>query len=160
MTNKDSVLREIRHCINQNDERRCKALSKQIHAHWNQFSVNYGCRLLDIRLTIPNTMKDAVIDVLHATHPSSWGMTELANRLWWPFINRDLIKKAKTCRPSIEFGKNLKSIITKTKWSPIILCVEPNKKKSNRFWWTNLRRPRKRSIIPGLHLTLFQFAIS
>ena len=33
MTNRDSVLREIRDCIIQNDERRCKAVSKQIYAH-------------------------------------------------------------------------------------------------------------------------------
>ena len=83
-------------------------------------------KLLDNRLTIPNALKEAVIDVLHATHPGSWGMTELANRLWWPFINRGLINKAKTCRPCTEFGKNLKSMIPKTKWSPMKPCVEPN----------------------------------
>ena len=126
MTNRDNVLREIRDCIIQNDERRCKSVSKQIYAHWNQLSVNDGCILLDNRLTIPNALKEAVIDVLHATHPGSWGMTELANRLWWPFINRDLINKAKTCRPFTEFGKNLKSIIPKSKWSPMKQCVEPN----------------------------------
>ena len=89
-------------------------------------SVNDGCILLDNRLTIPNALKEAVIDVLHATHLGSWGVTELANRLWWPFINRDLINNAKTSRPCTEFGKNLKSIIPKTKWSPIKPCVEPN----------------------------------
>ena len=89
--------------------------------------LNVGCILLDNRLTIPNARKDAVIDVLHATHPSV-GMTELAHRLWWPFINRDLINKSKTCRPCTEFGKNLKSIIPKTKWSPTKPCVEPNEK--------------------------------
>ena len=71
-------------------------------------------------------MKEAVIDVLHATLPGAWGMTELAHRLWWPFINRDLINKSKTCRPCTEFVKNLKSIIPKTKWSPLKPCVEPN----------------------------------
>ena len=89
-------------------------------------SVNDGCILLDNCLTIPNTLKEAVIDVLHATHPGSWEMTELGTRLWWPFINRDLLNKAKTCLPCTEFVKNLKSIIPKTKWSPIIPCVEPN----------------------------------
>ena len=113
MRNRDNVLREIRDCIIQNDERRCKAVSKQIYGHWNQLSVNDGCMLLDNRLTIPNTLKEAVIDVLYATQPGSWGMTELGARLWWPFINRDLINKAKTCRPCTEFGKNLKSIIPK-----------------------------------------------
>ena len=126
MTNRDSVLREIRDCITQGDELRCKAVSRQIHTHWKQLSVNDGCIFLDNRLTIPNAVKDAVIDVLHATHPGAWGMTELAHRLWWPFINRDLINKSKTCRPCTEFGKNLKSIIPKTKCSPMKPCVEPN----------------------------------
>ena len=71
MTNRDSVLREIRDCIIHNDESRCKAVSKQIYAHWNQLSVNDGCILRDNRLTIPNTLKEAVIDVLHATHTGS-----------------------------------------------------------------------------------------
>ena len=57
MTNRDIFLREIRDCFVQNDESRYKAVSKQIHAHWNQLSVNDGCILLDNRLTIPNTMK-------------------------------------------------------------------------------------------------------
>ena len=126
MTNRDSVLREIRDCIIQGDELRCKAVSRQIHTHWKQLSVNDGCSLLDNRLTIPNAMKDAVIDVLHATQPGAWGMTELATRLLWPFINRDLINKSKTWRPCTEFGKNLKSLIPKTKWSPLKPCVEPN----------------------------------
>ena len=53
-------------------------------------------------------------------------MTEFANRLWWPSRNRDFTNKSKTCRPCTEFGKNLKSIIPKTKWSPLKPCVEPN----------------------------------
>ena len=126
MTNRDSVLRRNRDCLVQNNESRCKAVNKQIHAHWEQLSVNDGCILHNYRLTIPNTMKEAVNDVLHATHPGSWGMKELANRLWWPFINRDSINKAKTCRPCTEFVKNLKSIIPTSKWSPIIPCVQPN----------------------------------
>ena len=115
MTNRDSVLTEIRDCIIQNKERRCKAVSKQIYAHWNQLSANDGCLLLDNRLTIPITLKEAVIDVIHAIHPGSLGMRETGTRLCWPFINRDLINKAITCLPCTEFGKNLKSIIPKTK---------------------------------------------
>ena len=71
-------------------------------------------------------MKEAVIDVRHATDPGSWGMTELAHRQWWPFISRDMIIKAKTCRTCTEFGKNLKIIIPETNLSPFIPCVEPN----------------------------------
>ena len=126
MINRDTVLREIRDCILNNDQARCKQLSMQIHAKWNSLSVNNGCILVDNKLAIPNILKDSVIDVLHSTHPGAWGMTELGQRLWWPFINRDLINKSKTCRPCTEFGKNLKSIIKKSDWSPLPPCSEPN----------------------------------
>ena len=133
MTNRDSVQRAIRDCITQGEELRCKAVSRQIHTHWKQLNVNDECIRLDNRLTIPNAMKDAVIEVLHATHPGAWGMTELAHRLWWPFINRNLINKSKTCRPCTDFGKNFKSIIPKTKWSPMKPCVEPNEERQIDF---------------------------
>ena len=126
MTNRDTVLREVRDCILTGDEQRCTKLSKQIHAKWRSLSVQNGCVLLDNKLAIPNSLKESVIDVLHSTHPGAWGMTELGQRIWWPFINRDLINKSKTCRPCTEFVKNLKSINPKSHWAPLPQCSEPN----------------------------------
>ena len=126
MTNRDSVLREVRDCILTDDKQRCKKLCKQIHGQWRNLSTHNGCILVDNKLAIPHIMKEPVIDILHATHPGAWGMTELGERLWWPFVNRDLINKSKTCRPCSEFGKNLKSLIPKTKWAPLPRCSEPN----------------------------------
>ena len=91
MINRDTVLREIRDCIINEDQARCKSLSKQIHAKWGSLSVNNGCMLVDNKLAIPNILKESVMDVVHSTHPGAWGMTELGQRLWWPFIDRDLI---------------------------------------------------------------------
>ena len=82
MINRDTVLREIRDCILNNDQDRCKQLSNQIHAKWNNLSVNNGCILVGNKLAIPNILKESVIDVLHSTHPGAWGMTELGQRLW------------------------------------------------------------------------------
>ena len=126
MINRDTVLPEIRDCIINEDQARCKSLSKQIHAKWGSLSVNNGCILVDNKLAIPNILKESVMDVLHSTHPGAWGMTELGQRLWWPFINRDLINKSKTCRPCTEFGKNLKSILRKSDWTPLPPSSEPN----------------------------------
>ena len=50
----------------------------------------------------------------------------MGQRLWWPFINRDLINKSKTCRPCTEFGRNLKSITRKSNWAPLPPCSELN----------------------------------
>ena len=105
LINRDTVLREIRECITTDNQARCKRLSRQIHAKWGSLSVNNGCILVDNKLAIPNTLKESVMDALHATHPGAWGMTELGQSLWWPFINRDLINKSKTCRPCTEESK-------------------------------------------------------
>ena len=121
-----AVLREIRDCILNEDQARCKSLSKQIYVKWGRLSVNNGCILVDNKLAIPNILKESVMDVLHSTHPEAWGMIELGQRLWWPFINRDLINKSKTCRPCTEFGRNLKSILGKSDWTPLPPCSEPN----------------------------------
>ena len=126
MINRDTVLREIRDCITNDDQARCKQLSIQIYAKWKNLSVNSGRILVENNLAIPNILKESVIDVLHSTHPGAWGMTELGQRLWWPFINRDLINKSKTCRPCTEFGKKLKSIIRKSDWTSLPPCSEPN----------------------------------
>ena len=97
--NRDTVLREIRDCIINEGQAQGKSLSKQIHAKWRSLSVNNGCILVENKLAIPKILKESVLDVLHSTHPGAWGMTELGQRLWWPFINRDSINKSKTCRP-------------------------------------------------------------
>ena len=82
---------------------------------------------MDNKLAIPNILKESVMDVLHATHLGAWGMTDLGQRLWWPFIKQDLITKSKTCRPCTEFGKNLKNFIQKCDWTPLPPCSEPKK---------------------------------
>ena len=126
MINRDTVLREIRDCIINEDQALCKFLSKQIDAKWGSLRVNNGCILVDNKLAIPNILKESVLDVLHATHPGAWSMTELGQRLCWPFINRDLISKSKTCRPCTEFGKNLKNLIRKSDWTLLPPCSVPN----------------------------------
>ena len=119
MTNRDSVLREVTDCILADDEQRCKRLCKQIHGKWQNLSTHNGCILVDSKLAIPHVMKQPFMDILHATHPGAWGMTELGQRLWWPYINRDLINKSKTCGPCTEFDDNIigqEDLISDERW--------------------------------------------
>ena len=71
MINRDTVLREIRDCIINEDQARCKSLSNRIYAKWRNLSVNNGCILVDNILAIPNILKKSVMDVLHSTHPGA-----------------------------------------------------------------------------------------
>ena len=78
LTSKDAVLKEIRDCVIQDDEARCKEVSTYIHSFWKDLHVKSGCLCVDDRVAIPNSIKEAVLESIHLTHPGSWGMTSLS----------------------------------------------------------------------------------
>ena len=70
---------------------------------------------IDDRIAIPNSIKEAYMEAIHATHPGSWGMTDMATHAWWPYMHRDIITKTAKCNPCVKIGKNIKSIIPASK---------------------------------------------
>ena len=126
LTSKDAVLKEIRDCVLQDDEARCKEVSLYIHSFWKDFHVRSGCLCVDERVAIPNSIKEAVVESLYMTHPGSWGMISLSQYAWWPYMHREILAKASDCVPCTDIGKNLKPIIPKSKWHPHKACQEPN----------------------------------
>ena len=133
LTNRDFILREIRDCIISNDEERCRKLSNQVHAHWKSMRTRNGCIFVDNRVAIPNSIKEAVTDVFHATHTGSWGITELADRARWAFFNRDLLNRVRLCKACTEFGKNSKPIAPANKFKLLTPCVEPDEENQINF---------------------------
>ena len=127
LTTKDAILKEIRDCILTGNEDRCKQISPYIHSYWKDLHVKKsGCVCIDDRIALPHTIKDAYVDAIHATHPGTWGMTDMASHAWWPYMHRDLATKTAKCNPCVKIGKNLKSIIPTNKWAPLRLCKVPN----------------------------------
>ena len=126
LTSKDAVLKEIRDCVIQDDEARCKEVSMYIHSFWKDLRVKSGCLCVDQRVEIPNSIKEAVLESFHMTHPGSWGMISLSQYAWWPYMHREILAKTSDCVPCTEIGKNLKPIIPKSKWHPHKACQEPN----------------------------------
>ena len=126
LTSKDAVLKEVRDCILTNNESRLKALNPYIHSYWRDLHVRSGCVCVDEKVAIPNVLREALIDDIHASHPGTWGMICMATHCWWPYIQRKLIVKANECKPCTVIGKNLKSIIPAKQFNPHIPCVEPN----------------------------------
>ena len=115
LASKDAVLKEIRDCVMQDDEARCNEVSHYIHSFWKDLHVKSGCLCVDERVTIPNSIKDAVIESIHMTHPGSWGMISLSQYEWWPYMNREILAKTSDCVPCADIVKNLKPIIPKSK---------------------------------------------
>ena len=111
LTTKDAILKEIRDCILTDNEDRCKKISPYIHSFWKDLHVNNGCVCIDDRIALPHAIKDAYVDAIHATHPGTWGMTDMETH---------------ACNPCFKIGKNLKPIIPANKWAPLKLCKFPN----------------------------------
>ena len=60
------------------------------------------------------------------THPGSWGMISLSQYALWPYMHKEILAKTSDCVPCTDIGKNLKSIIPKSKWHLHRACQEPN----------------------------------
>ena len=125
LTSKDAVLKEIRDCVIQDDKARCKEISPYVHSFWKDLHVTSGCLCVDQRVPIPNSIKEAVLESIHMTHPGSWGMISLSQYACWPYMHREIFSKTSDCVPCTDLGKNLKPIIPKSKWHPHKACQEP-----------------------------------
>ena len=73
LISKDAILKEIGDCVLTENEDRCKQISPYIHSFWKELHVTNGCVCIDDRIAIPNSIKDAYVEAIHATHPESWG---------------------------------------------------------------------------------------
>ena len=133
LTSKDAVLKEIRDCVLQDDEARCKEVSTYIHSFRKDLHVKSGCLCVDQRVAIPNSIKEAVLESIHMTHPGSWGMISLSQYAWWPYMHSEILAKTSDCVPFTDIGKNLKPIIPKSKCHPHKACQEPNEEKQIDF---------------------------
>ena len=126
LTSKYAILKELRDCINTWNEDRCIQIIPNIHSYWKDIHVKNGCVRVDDGIAIPNSIKEADVRVIHATHPVSWGMTDMAVHAWWPFMHRNLVSKTAKWNPCVKIGKNLKSIITSIKRALLKLRKLPN----------------------------------
>ena len=58
LTSKDAVLKEVRDCILQGDEHRCKDVNHFLHLYWRDLHVRSGCVCVDERVAILNSFRD------------------------------------------------------------------------------------------------------
>ena len=126
LTSKDAILKEVRDCMNTNNKERCRQISPYIHSYWKDMHVKNGRVCVDDRIAIPNSIKDTYIEAIHATHPVSWEVTDMAVHSWLPYVDRVLVSKTEKCNPNVMIGKDLKSIIPSSKWATLKLCKIPN----------------------------------
>ena len=84
LISKDAVLKEVRECILQGDEQRCKEVNPYLHSYCRDLHVCSRCVCVDKRVAIPHSIQDAVLESLHLTHPGSLSMITLGQYAFWP----------------------------------------------------------------------------
>ena len=117
LTGKDAILKEVRDCIIRKVEERFKEVSPYIHSYRRDVSVKHMCLCINERIAIAKAVKDAVLEVIHSTHPGSFAILSLAQSIWWPYIHRDILAKASDCKACTKIGKNLKPVNPHSKLS-------------------------------------------
>ena len=104
-TSKDAILKATRDCVLPENEDRCKQISPYIHSFWKELHVKNGCVCIDDRIAIPNSIKDAYVEAINATHPGCWGMVDMATHAWWPYMHRDIVTKTAKSNPCVKLVK-------------------------------------------------------
>ena len=125
LTSKDALLKEVRLFATTGNEERCRQISPYIHSYSKDHQVKNGCVCGDDQIAFPNSIRDAYVEAIHAPHPRSSGMTDLKVHAWRPFMHRVILSKTAKCNPCVKIGRNLKSIISSSKWAPLKLCKVP-----------------------------------
>lgn len=64
----------------------------------DELSVEQGCLLWGLRVVVPTTLRERVLQELHETHPGMTRMKSIARSyVWWPSIDSDIEKTVKLC---------------------------------------------------------------
>ena len=69
LTGMDAILKEVRDCVVRSNADRLQEISPYLFSYWRDLSVKHGCVCLDERIAIPKSIKDAVLEGIHSTHP-------------------------------------------------------------------------------------------
>ena len=85
-----------------------------------------GLLYMDGKIVIPFTLRNAMMKNLDETHPDQFGMTYLAQYIWWPHINRQVYFHGINCYKCTSAGKNLKTVIPNSQTSELSPLLEPN----------------------------------
>ena len=126
LTNKYAVLKEVRDYILNINEERLKQINPYIHSYCRYLHVRYGCVCIEEKIAIPNVLRGALLEDMHASHRCTWGIICMAIYCSWPYMSSELSVRSTECKPCTAIGTNLKSVILAKQFHSHISCAELN----------------------------------
>ena len=82
--------------------------------HRSHLTARFGLLFYNKKIIIPETMRTAIITMLHQGHPSATKMDQSAEAFWWPGMYREMREKAENCPSCRVAGKSLKTQLPST----------------------------------------------
>ena len=93
---------------------------------WPKAAVINNCVIVDNKLAIPETLRQAVFARLHRSHPGQEAMMSASEYIWWQFLNRQIVDICEKCRECRLYSKNLKPVKTFHTTQPLPDLTAPN----------------------------------
>ena len=100
LKSKKALLKEIRDSILTENEDPCKQIIVYIYNFGRDLNVKSGCVCVDDWRAIPNSIKEACVEAIHATYSGNWSMADIAVLVFWWYMHRSIISKTAKCTPS------------------------------------------------------------
>ena len=97
-TNQDPVLSRVRNYVSRGWQSPAGEQTTPYYQCREELSIQDGCLLRGSRVVVPPAGRQAVLELLHESHPGVSRMKNLARSyVWWPNIDKDIDMIVKTC---------------------------------------------------------------
>ena len=102
-TKRDPVLSKLLRYVREGWPTQIPDEFKAYHNRQHQITIEHECLLWGIRVIIPTSLRQKLLEALHEGHPGVVRMKAIARSyMWWSGLDKDVENQAKSCLPCQE----------------------------------------------------------
>ncbi len=106
-TKRDPVLSKLLRYVREGWPTQIPDEFKAYHNRQHQITIEHECLLWGIRVIIPTSLRQKLLEALHEGHPGVVRMKAIARSyMWWSGLDKDVENQAKSCLPCQEQKSN------------------------------------------------------
>ena len=123
MTDEDKILNDVKKAVE--ESRPLDRFGAYLKTFTRYIHVKERLFFNDNKLIVPAALRVPFLSLFHETHTGRFGMTSLAENIWWPHLYREIYYHGKNCIHCIKAGKNLKMILGTSNTEKLPILSEP-----------------------------------